>query len=238
MTVFEAVKDSLSITQVARDYGIRFRGRTKAYCPFHDDHHPSMSFWGDEKKFTCFSGSCGLHGDVIDLVGRLDNLLPLEAAQALNDRYHLNIKFDEPVDWDVISSKQQQREILSQRRLALEDWLQNAYCTMVEYEETLNGWKKLYVPLHPALPISNRYTEAITSLDFVSYVLHHLEECRGDYQKMVEFYMSQHRYIENVERQLLKENSTHAVRPEKNTDTVTGHRAIVLPIAGTARDAL
>lgn len=38
-------------------------------CPFHDDHHPSFSVYLPTQTWQCFAASCGLGGDVIDLVG-------------------------------------------------------------------------------------------------------------------------------------------------------------------------
>ena len=42
--------------------------RHKALCPFHDDHHASLSFSMRRNTFRCFA--CGAHGGTIDLVMR------------------------------------------------------------------------------------------------------------------------------------------------------------------------
>ena len=56
-----------------------------AVCPFHDDHQPSLLLDPEmaDGHFHCFSGRCGAHGDVIDLVGRLEGVGFLEAVARL-----------------------------------------------------------------------------------------------------------------------------------------------------------
>ena len=56
----------LPIEGVAERLGMKVV-RHKALCPFHDDHHPSMSL-GRKNHYRCFV--CDAHGDVIDLVMR------------------------------------------------------------------------------------------------------------------------------------------------------------------------
>ena len=54
--------------------------RHKALCPFHDDHHASLSFSLRRNTFRCFV--CGAHGGVIDLVMQ-----------------HRRMNFREAVEW-------------------------------------------------------------------------------------------------------------------------------------------
>ena len=55
----------LPIEGVAERLGLRVRMH-KCLCPFHEDHHPSMSFSIRKNTYRCFV--CGAHGDTIDLV--------------------------------------------------------------------------------------------------------------------------------------------------------------------------
>ena len=55
----------LPIEEVAERLGMRVV-RHKALCPFHDDHHASLSFKVSKNTFRCFV--CGAHGGTIDLV--------------------------------------------------------------------------------------------------------------------------------------------------------------------------
>ncbi|MBR4275463.1 MAG: hypothetical protein IKQ32_00665 [Prevotella sp.] len=56
--------------------------RHKALCPFHDDHHASLSFSVRRNTFRCFV--CGEHGGVIDLVMRRLRKDFREATEWLN----------------------------------------------------------------------------------------------------------------------------------------------------------
>lgn len=57
----------LPIEQVAERVGLH-AVRHKSLCPFHDDHHPSLTFHARSNTFRCFS--CGAQGGPIDLVMR------------------------------------------------------------------------------------------------------------------------------------------------------------------------
>ena len=57
----------MSIEGVAERLGLEV-SRHKALCPFHDDHHPSLSFNTRRNTFRCFV--CDAHGGTLDLVMR------------------------------------------------------------------------------------------------------------------------------------------------------------------------
>ena len=57
----------LPIEGVAERLGLEVR-QHKALCPFHDDHHPSLSFNVRKNTFRCFV--CDAHGGTLDLVMR------------------------------------------------------------------------------------------------------------------------------------------------------------------------
>ena len=66
MTNFELQQlRDLPIEGVAERLGLRVE-RHKCLCPFHDDHHASMSFSTSRNTFRCWA--CGAHGGTIDLV--------------------------------------------------------------------------------------------------------------------------------------------------------------------------
>jgi len=61
----EKLRD-LPIEGVAERLGLRVT-RHKSLCPFHDDHHPSLTF--KKNKYRCWS--CGASGDAISLVEKM-----------------------------------------------------------------------------------------------------------------------------------------------------------------------
>ena len=74
-SVFEAVKQSVTVREAAQMYGIEVNRSGMACCPFHDDKNPSMKL--NEEYFYCFG--CGATGDVIDFKKEL--LLPKKQKQ-------------------------------------------------------------------------------------------------------------------------------------------------------------
>ena len=72
----------LPIEEVAERLGMEVRMH-KALCPFHDDHHASLSFSVRRNTYRCFV--CGEHGDTISLVMKSLNKTFGEACRWLSD---------------------------------------------------------------------------------------------------------------------------------------------------------
>lgn len=92
--VFQHVKQ-IAFIEVARKYlpELRKQGnRWVARCPFHDDKRPSLVIYAN--GFHCFS--CQAHGDAVDIVARLHNLRPLEAARQICRDFGLPVPGDTP----------------------------------------------------------------------------------------------------------------------------------------------
>ena len=77
----------LPIEGVAERLGLQVT-RHLCLCPFHDDHHASLSFSVRRNTFRCFV--CGASGGTIDLVMRCLNLGFREACRWLSDNYQLS----------------------------------------------------------------------------------------------------------------------------------------------------
>lgn len=71
MSIFEDVKQAVSIKDAARCYGLTVK-KGIALCPFHNELTGSMKLYSDH--FHCFG--CHEHGDVIKLTGHLLKLSP------------------------------------------------------------------------------------------------------------------------------------------------------------------
>ena len=77
---------SLPIESVAERIGLRVV-RHKSLCPFHDDHHASLTYNTRRNTFRCFV--CDAHGGTIDLVMRhLGKSFP-EACRWLADSHNI-----------------------------------------------------------------------------------------------------------------------------------------------------
>ena len=78
----------LPIEGVAERLGLRV-SRHKALCPFHDDHHASLSFKVSKNTFRCFV--CSASGGTIDLVMRYLNKDFRDACRWLADEHNVII---------------------------------------------------------------------------------------------------------------------------------------------------
>lgn len=88
MNIFEEVKAAVSVREAVAFYGIKVNRSNMCCCPFHRDRHPSMKVDGKAfGRFYCFG--CGETGDVIDFVGKLFGLVPIDAAKKLAEDFHV-----------------------------------------------------------------------------------------------------------------------------------------------------
>ena len=81
----------LSIEGVAERLGLQVV-RHKALCPFHDDHHASLSFSVRRNTYRCFV--CGASGGTIDLVMHYLNKPFLDACRWLADEHNVILEED------------------------------------------------------------------------------------------------------------------------------------------------
>ena len=71
---FDVIKARADFRTVLTHYGLTpGRGvQCKICCPFHDDAEPSCSINLEEKVFHCFGAGCGVEGNVLDFVHRME----------------------------------------------------------------------------------------------------------------------------------------------------------------------
>ena len=91
----EKLRD-LPIEGVAERLGLRVT-RHKSLCPFHDDHHPSLTF--KKNKYRCWS--CGASGDAISLVEKVLGKGFKEACRWLADEHNIILDEWKPQTSDI-----------------------------------------------------------------------------------------------------------------------------------------
>lgn len=79
--------DVQAIKNIPIDRIIRFTGRSgldRSYvnCPLHNEKTPSFVWYEKENRFHCFG--CGEHGDIIDLVMKMNNIDFKQACEYLS----------------------------------------------------------------------------------------------------------------------------------------------------------
>lgn len=88
MNIFQEIKETIPLYDIAAGYGIQLNRSNMCSCPFHEERTPSMKI--HDKGFCCYG--CGEHGDTIKFVQKLFGLEnPLDAAHKINEDFHLGI---------------------------------------------------------------------------------------------------------------------------------------------------
>ena len=187
-SVFEAVKQSITVREAAQMYGIEVNRSGMACCPFHDDKNPSMKL--NEEYFYCFG--CGATGDVIDFTARLYNLSPKEAAEKLAQDFGLAYDSQAPPRRRHVRQKSEAQKFKEDR--------DHAFRVLADYFHLLRKWETDYTPKTPEENPHPRFMEAIQKKDYVGYLLDFFLEDGPEEQKL---WIAEHQSeIANLERRV------------------------------------
>lgn len=161
MSIFEAVKQTVTTRQAAERYGIRVERNGMCRCPFHNDSTPSMKL---DRRYYCFG--CGATGDVIDFVSRLRGIGSKEAAILLAQDFVIPYE-----DGAVKAGRPQKHDTDEQNYQHME-----RYCfrVLLDYCRLLCRWKEDYAPQAPEDGYHPRFVEALQKLSLVEYLLDEL----------------------------------------------------------------
>ncbi len=80
-----ALKRRYPLGDVVEGYGVQLFGRGRVrqgVCPFHEENEGSFTVYADSERWYCFG--CGEGGDVLDFIGRIENLDLPQAIRRLN----------------------------------------------------------------------------------------------------------------------------------------------------------
>ena len=187
-SVFEAVKQSVTVREAAQMYGIEVNRSGMACCPFHDDKNPSMKL--NEEYFYCFG--CGATGDVIDFTARLYNLSPKEAAEKLAQDFGLAYDSQAPPRRRYVRQKTEAQKFKEDR--------DHAFRVLADYYHLLRKWETNYSPKTPEENPHPRFMEAIQKKDYTGYLLDFFLEDGPEEQKL---WIAEHQSeIANLERRV------------------------------------
>ena len=157
-SVFEVVKQSVTVREAAELYGIAVGRGGMACCPFHDDRHPSMKV---DTRFHCFG--CGADGDVIDFTARLYDLSPKEAAEKLAQDFGLSYDNKAPPRRSYVRQKSE-AQVRKEKR-------EHGWRVLTDYYHLLRKWEADYSPKTPDEDPHPRFLEAIQKKDYMGYLL-------------------------------------------------------------------
>lgn len=160
MTVFQAVKESVTTRQAAGRYGVRVGRSGMACCPFHQDKTPSMKV---DRRFHCFG--CGEDGDVIDFTAKLFGIPPKEAAEKLAGDF--GVPYDakgrenyRPPEKPLVSREERWRRVETR-----------CFRALCRYYHLLGDWEREYAPKAPDEPLHPLFLEAVEKKNGLAYRL-------------------------------------------------------------------
>lgn len=87
--IFQEVRARVTALEAARHYGYHPNRSGFIPCPFHREKTASLKLYDGERGFYCYG--CHVGGSVIDFVGKLFGLRPLDAAKKLNADFNLGL---------------------------------------------------------------------------------------------------------------------------------------------------
>lgn len=154
MTIFEAVKSTVTPRIAAEHYGMTVARNGMVCCPFHDDRHQSMKL--NEDYFYCFG--CVAKGDVIEFTSKLFGITALEAAQTLSADF--GIQTGKP---SVLAKLNRYKTQAENERLC--------FRVLREYLQILQDWKVRFSPQTPEDDPDDRFVEACHMLECTQYML-------------------------------------------------------------------
>jgi len=102
--IFDRIKDEVSITEVAADFGVEVTGN-KALCSFHKEKKSSLTIYPETNSFFCFG--CGAGGSVIDFYMSHDDCDVLTASKKLAEDYNIPWQYDETIE-DRLKRKEEE----------------------------------------------------------------------------------------------------------------------------------
>ena len=160
MTLFEAVKQSVTTRQAAEYYHFRVSRSGFISCPFHNDRTPSMKV---DNRFHCFG--CGADGDVIDFVARLNNLNAKSAAEKLATDFRIPY---EKTGWRPKAIQPVRKTNEEQQYQRLES---RCFRVLSDYLHLLRQWEVDYAPQPEDETWHPLFVEALQKKDYIEYLL-------------------------------------------------------------------
>lgn len=138
MTIFDAIRDRVTAREAAQVYGLQFGRNGRALCPWHDDRHPDLAFYGNH----CYCHACHEGGDAVALTAQVFGLSMIEAARKINADFRLDLTDDNmPDDQPRVNRAEEQRKAKAEFQ---QRW--NFLCDVVheadeQLEHMKGGWE-------------------------------------------------------------------------------------------------
>lgn len=209
-SVFETIKETAPIVEVAQHYGLSVNRAGFTLCPLHGEKSPSLKLYPNTNTFHCFG--CGAGTSVIDLTAALQGVPPIQAAKHLDAMYSLRLFNDKPLtaqERRKIAEDARRRERDKSRLKTFEAWEMYACRTVAEYLRILDEWKRYLAPKTPEDDINPLFVEACHKLDYYDYLYTEIF-INGDFAAKAEFYKTHSGEVDTIAKRLdtIRKNRT------------------------------
>lgn len=154
MSIFEQIKSSVNLIDVAKYYGIEVNRSGFTSCLFHSERTPSMKLYPDH--FYCFG--CGKSGDVIALAAQRFRISQFDSAKLIMNDFHL-------------SGEELKLSAKPQIQPSYSEWERQTIRMLNQYADYLKYFKKMYAPKTPDEPIHDLFAESIHTINCIEYYL-------------------------------------------------------------------
>lgn len=154
MSIFEQIKSSVNLIDVAKYYGIEVNRSGFTSCLFHNERTPSMKLYPDH--FHCFG--CGKSGDVIALAAQRFRISQFDSAKLIMNDFHL-------------SNEEFKLSAKPQIQLSYSEWERQTIRLLNQYVDYLKYFKMMYAPKTPDEPIHDLFAESIHTINCIEYYL-------------------------------------------------------------------
>lgn len=154
MSIFETIKQSLNLIDVASHYGIEVSRSGFTSCMFHNERTPSLKLYSDH--FHCYG--CGKSGDVIALIAQRLNISQFESAKLLMNEFHL-------------SQEEMKLNAVPQVQRTYSEWERQSIRLLNQYRDYLKYFEKIYSPKIADERIHDLFVDAIHTLPKIEYYL-------------------------------------------------------------------
>ena len=175
----DRIKESVTMTDICRQYGIYVNHAGFACCPFHGERTASMKIYPGRKGWHCFG--CNQGGDIISFVCKYFGLSFPNAVRKINLDFGLHLPIDEKPDK---AEERQARQMAYKRRQAEQQRKKRHQALQIAYDEALRRFVALdamsslmrsggaqAVMDGAQDPLTDIQTEAIKSIDEAWYEL-------------------------------------------------------------------
>lgn len=181
MDAAELIRQTVTVQDVARQYGLTPNRAGFIKCPFHTEHTASLKLYPGGRGWHCFG--CGRGGSVIDFVKEYQGVGFLDALQRIDAMFGLGLPLRKKADYR--ERERLRRQFSGQLRKAQEQTRERQR-TEREYDALLNEYVRLDLirtylrPQKPEDLEDSLYAYAVGRLPVIEYKLDTLEvgQCR------------------------------------------------------------